>query len=124
MGFYNDIQKGYGEEIAGFLKKWSSLKKKMNNLLNNKIFLLQCRDKEIIPNHLRIKRGYLIRNYDSYKATYKALSCGIRMERTLLNLEIINIHNKLKHTSHTIKYIEYMMVERLPATITNRFFEL
>lgn len=52
MGFYQTIRIRYGENAVGKLKLWSKNNVRMAKEYNRRIFLLQCRQNGILPEHI------------------------------------------------------------------------
>ncbi|KAK9891870.1 hypothetical protein WA026_017356 [Henosepilachna vigintioctopunctata] len=68
MGFYQNINETYGAHATRLLKRWTSLKKKLANSKNRRIFLLRCRTSGIIPRHIQ-DRDYEFCSYQKRNDT-------------------------------------------------------
>lgn len=53
MGFFEHIKNTYGEDVVEILKLWSKTSNKLATIINQKIFLLNCRKQNVYPNHIQ-----------------------------------------------------------------------
>lgn len=105
-GFFEYIRNLYGNDIVMIMKKILKITKSLASFNNRRIFLLQCRMKNIIPNHIvnNIKCIYSLQliNHPYVQETQKILN-GFR--KSILRLEIKITINKLHTLNEELKQL-------------------
>lgn len=97
MGFYKNIKSQYGQEAVNHLKNIRRLQKKINNVKNQKIFLLRCRKNHVVPRHIQ----------QNIKCIFNLLPKNARLARRIENTvsklkrDIINLEIADAYHSHT-----------------------
>jgi len=121
-GFYNMIVRRYGEPYKRALKGWIKVNMKLTEMLQQKKFLLKCRQFDVLPPHIyNIRFSATIRNSQLSKKSYDLKR---NYQRRLLNLEIRDMHSQIKVVDNIIKNIERFLNSKLPLDTLSRFFEL
>ena len=89
MGFFEEISKTFSTKTTTKCKQLMNLNKKLANMRNRKIFLLQCRSKNIIPRHITQSFtcvSNLLTGIHPY--VNKADKAQRKFQKSVLNLEI------------------------------------
>lgn len=91
MGFFEDVAHQYGRDAMRSLKDWYGSSDKLASLKSQRIFLLSCRSKGILPDHLN----------NNFNCTFSSLSSQHpyinKIQRTILNFnkKILNLEIKI-----------------------------
>ncbi|XP_030749952.1 uncharacterized protein LOC115877775 [Sitophilus oryzae] len=123
MGFYQNIQRDYGNHAMKLLKQWSNLTYKMASLKNRRIFLLKCRKNSVFPNHITHSIGSIRNLLDHHGGRLGSdISLfDIKVRRKILNLEIKITISDLNLYQKRIDAIYNNITNILPREIVNEF---
>lgn len=122
MGFYQDIKCEYGNNVYEDLKIWASTIKQLANFENHKKFLLQCRQKQVIPLHLTRSLAcvqFLLVEDNPFKDKFSMLYKKFQFKT--LNLEISYVHWKVDQLNNIINNCKSRICETLPENLFNSF---
>lgn len=112
-GFFHNIHRNYGSNALRLVKSWITLDKKLASLRNRRIFLLQCRRENLIPNHIinNMRCLYSLKS-ENHPYNNKLDNMFNKFQRSILSMEIeITIHrlkkleselNEVKNTTSNI----------------------
>ena len=121
-GFFQQIQNTYGRNVVQLLKSWISINKKLAALKNRRIFLLQCRQKNIFPNHItnNMKCLYSLKS-ERHPYLKEIDNVLYKFKKSVLNVEIKITIWKLNNAETELNCIKNTTVELLPNDIFTNF---
>lgn len=123
-GFLQQMKNIYGQQIVFLLKDWLNFTKSLASMINRRIFLLQCRMKNILPNHIvnNVNCVYTLQTEDHpFKKESNILLRKFR--KSVLNLEIKITIWKITQLKTKIKLIEDEVKEVLDYNSWHNFKE-
>lgn len=123
MGFYQVITLQFGNETATKLKQWANTNIKIASIKNRKIFLLNCRRRGIIPNHIMNNTRNVETLIDVHdgRTGQEINTFNKRLKIKILNLEIKITHGSLKTLERSLSQLQTQLENCLPADILNEF---
>jgi len=120
-GFYNLIERRYGVAYKRGMKGWIKNKLKLTMILQQRKFLLKCRQYDVLPPHIyNIKCTTNIKNFQLNK---KSRNFKKSYQRRLLNLEISDIHSEIVSLKRKIQAIELFLNNKLPHDLSKNFYD-
>lgn len=121
-GFFNNARNTYGQQTVDLLKDWFNCSKKLASMVNRRIFLLQCRMKNVFPNHI-INNVNCIYTLQIEENPYKKETDSIlkKFRKSILNLEIKITIWKVSKLETKIKFIEEKVKESMEVSVINNF---
>lgn len=121
-GFFHFIDNTYGVDTTRNLKTWLNLDYKLASSRNRRVFLLQCRTKGIIPNHIKNNIKCLFTTLTDenpfQNETDRILN---RFRKSVLNLEIKITIWKIKDLESKLAHVKSKISDILPLNILNNF---
>lgn len=123
MGFYQDIISKYGLQTSSLLKRWSRLNIKAAKLINRRIFLHQCKNHGISPNHVTNSVTGLFKLFGdgNQPLERKIMDFTTRLTFRIINLEISHVNFQIVQNSKFMKDIKSKLQQILPNHITFEF---
>ncbi|XP_030763974.1 uncharacterized protein LOC115888393 [Sitophilus oryzae] len=125
MGFFSNIKQQHGTTSVELLKTLANNYIKQASLRNRRIFLLRCRQKGLLPNH--ITQGTLNINsmlhHTRGNTGQRILNFNHRLRKNILNLEIKVTFCDLDNVEKTIKEITKRLYNCLPHNIVYDFIQ-
>ncbi|XP_045460226.1 uncharacterized protein LOC123670741 [Harmonia axyridis] len=100
MGFYHDIATTYGQEEATRLKRWSSNNIKLASARNRRIFLLECKRRNLVPNHINhsIKSVQKLFEIEGGKKLNKKIdNFNNKLTSSISRLEVNHVNLRISH---------------------------
>ena len=120
MGFYREISDTYGQPACRLLKLWASDNRKLASLINQRIFLLKCRQFKVFPAHIEAMFNFKHRTMEQQMYN-SVVNSANRFKRDYLNSEIKNSIKNLNYTKNRIHQTKLNSYQHLPASIINEF---
>lgn len=124
MGFYQEVTTRYGAGTTAQLKTWSSNNMKLASAVNRRVFLLECKRKNVIPKHIcaNIKNIQRLFEMDAgAKFNRRLQRFNDRLVMTILRLEISHTNYKINILNKSKKTIMRQISEVLPGEIVEEF---
>lgn len=112
----------YGKLVVTNFKLFSN-QVQLAKCVNQKIFLLKCRQNNVTPKHLNLQTFRSIQfNNRKNLHQYEQIIC--KFEKSILNGEIKDIHNTVKNIQNNIRVSQEFTTNNLRNNIYKNFFEL
>lgn len=127
MGFYRTISTHYGIQTSDIMKEWSNNTRKMANLLNRRVFLLECKRLGLTPNHIGAGVKNVLNLFEFYAGSGfngKIGGFNRNLVAKLLSLEIEHTHLKISHIKKHKCTIERELRQSIPSDTLREFFRL
>lgn len=124
MGFYRDVTTRFGTSIAVQMKLLSSNNVKLASALNRRVFLLECKRKHLIPNHISSNIKNIQRLFEMEAGTKfnrKLEKFNEKLIMTILRLEISHANYRINALSKSNRSIMRQISEVVPGEIVNEF---
>lgn len=125
MGFYRTMTSRYGIRTSDIMKEWSNNNRKIANLLNRRIFLLECKRLGLTPNHIGtgVKNVLnLVEFHTGSRFNKKISGFNKNLVNRLLSLEIEHTHLKISHICKYNSTIKRELRQTIPTEIHREFF--
>ena len=112
----------YGQDVLQLLKTWININKKLAALRNRRVFLLQCRQRNISPNHItnNMKCLYSLKS-EQHPYLSEVNNILDRFKRSVLNIEIKITIWKLNSMEKKLTDIKNTAVGCLPNDVFTNF---
>jgi len=121
-GLFNMISRNFGESYKRTLKGWVKNKFKINLALQQKKFLIKCRQFDVLPPHIyNIK---FVASLRSIQHNRKYANLKKNYQRRLLNLEIKDIHSQINYLRAKIEGMERYVKSKLPESLLKKFLRI
>ena len=123
MGYYQDIEARFGMVAVRLLKAWASDDKKLASSNNRLVFLLRCKSRGLLPNHIKQSHKNIISLVTAQDArlTNMALSLNRQVGRQVLKLEIEATNRKIRRLTSSVGSSYVQLMEMLPAHVLEDF---
>lgn len=121
MGYFQETTTTHDERATKLLKDYSRLYMKQTAFINHRNFLLRWRQRDILPKHLL--KTYIGPNVHSYNLIERTTYLNKRISKTLLNIEIRDIHDRLNRINKSLAAVEHKIKEFFPQHEYSVFFE-
>lgn len=117
-GFFDTLSQEFGNEVRLIVKEWAAKTRKLANLHNRKIFLLKCKESQLIPNHIvnNVKCIWSLQcEFNPFVNEAERILSKFRM--STLKLEIRITLWKLNKLENRVYQIKLQLQELLPASV-------
>lgn len=123
MGFYQDISNNFGAQTSNKLKRWSNLNIKAANLINRRIFLHQCKNNGVPPNHVTNSTRSLFKLFGegNQPLERKILDFNTRLMFKIISLEISHVNFQIVQNTKFINKLKSDLQQLLPQYIFLEF---
>jgi len=120
-GFFMMISRKYGETYRKSLKEWINYKLKICLAKQQRLFLIRCRSYDLLPPHIYNCRFYV--TLKDFRVNMRFGRLKNNFQRTLLNLEIKDIHCKINFLTSKVVNIERYLRAGLPVDLLKNFYD-
>lgn len=122
MGFLETIRINYGNSAYQDLKLWANTSRQLANYNNHKKFLLQCRQKQVLPIHLTrsiASMQFLLIEDNPFRDKFAGMFREFQFKT--INLEISYIHWKIAKLNKILAECKTRVSVLLPSNIFDSF---
>ncbi len=117
LTFFNWISNTYGNEACKTLKDIAHLNEKLAIVKNRRIFLLKCRQHDIIPKCLQTTWNHIEVKHNKEKMSRWKL----KIENELLNMMISETNQELNDITNRMKFLRTKASRYIPVHVMDNF---
>lgn len=123
--FFQRISTEFGSRVKEIFKSYATNTRKLANMTSRKKFLVRCRRRGIMPNHIvhsfRCVYALLEQNSPFYKELDKCIN---KFKKSILNIEIKQTYHSIGHLQNELSAIKSRILAAAPEDIAENFFRV
>ncbi|XP_055912316.1 uncharacterized protein LOC129946222 [Eupeodes corollae] len=111
--FYEHIKYKYDRQVCDNMKQYSNSQRKLASHKQSLKFLLICRQSGLIPNHINNSSKSTQQLFSSKESYHIYDKIQLKFHMKVLNLEISEMHHKLKRIQNSLRFHDQRIKENL-----------
>lgn len=123
MGFFQRVREQHGQQGIKMLNEIKATKKKLDALINRRVFLLQCRSRQVFPKHIINNVKCVTKSLSGNKRFLnKVNNIMMKFKKSILNVEISITIDDINEHQNQLSNLKQSAKQILPHELVDEFF--